>query len=85
VNSQNVDEMKANSTNPVIQRLLGVSGDMGKMLGVSNDWSYNIIKQVGNYAEIYDRNVGPDTPIGLERGLNALWTKGGLMYAMPVR
>ncbi|MDX1710019.1 MAG: amino acid ABC transporter substrate-binding protein [Rhodovibrionaceae bacterium] len=85
LNSKNVDEMKANSDNPTVQRLLGVSGDMGEKLGISQDWGYNIIKMVGNYGEIYDRNVGPDTPIGLERGVNALWIDGGLMYAMPVR
>jgi general L-amino acid transport system substrate-binding protein len=85
VNSENVDDMKANSDNPTVQRLLGASGDMGEKLGVSQDWAYNIIKMVGNYGEIYDRNVGPDTPIGLERGVNALWIDGGLMYAMPVR
>jgi general L-amino acid transport system substrate-binding protein len=85
VNSTNVGEMKANSTNPAVQRLLGVTGEMGDKLGLSNEWAANMIEQVGNYGEIYDRNVGPDTPIGLERGLNDLWTRGGLMYAMPVR
>ena len=84
VNSKNVDSMKS-SKNPVVRRLLGVEGDMGKNLGLSNDWAYNIIKQVGNYAEIYDRNVGPNTTLKLPRGINALWKDGGIQYAMPVR
>ena len=76
ITSANVDEMK-NSKNPEVQRLLGVSGEYGEMLGLSKDWAYNVIKAVGNYGESFDRNIGPNTPIGLERGLNALWTKGG--------
>ena len=84
VNSGNVDEMK-NSDNPNVTRLLGSSGDMGEKLGLDPEWAYRVIKTVGNYGEIYDRNVGPDTPLGLERGVNALWLDGGLMYAMPVR
>ncbi|MGH6793479.1 MAG: amino acid ABC transporter substrate-binding protein, partial [Methyloceanibacter sp.] len=82
ITSQNVDDMKANSTNPSIQRLLGASGEMGQLLGLNNDWAYQAIKQVGNYGEIFERNI---TPIGLARGPNELWTKGGLMYAPPVR
>ena len=58
---------------------------MGKALGLDEKWAYNIIKQVGNYGEIFDRNVGPKTPLKLERGLNDLWTRGGLMYAIPFR
>ncbi|MFQ5775977.1 MAG: amino acid ABC transporter substrate-binding protein [Kiloniellaceae bacterium] len=85
VTSKNVDQMKASSRNPNVRRLLGVEGDMGKNLGVSNDWGYNIIKQVGNYGESYDRYVGPKTALQLERGLNALWKDGGLQYSMPVR
>jgi len=85
VTSKNVDELKKSSTAPGIKRLLGVEGDMGKGLGLSNDWAYNIIKQVGNYAEIFDRNVGKDSPLKIERGLNALWSKGGLQYAPPIR
>ena len=73
------------SDNPTVQRLLGVSDAMGEMLGLPNDWAYQMIKQVGNYGEIFDANVGPDTPLRLERGANDLWTNGGLMYAMPVR
>lgn len=82
VTSKNVDEMKS-SKDPVIQRLLGVSGDMGTKLGLDNDWVVRAIKTVGNYGEIYERNV---LPIGLPRdGSNALWTNGGMMYAMPLR
>jgi general L-amino acid transport system substrate-binding protein len=85
VNSENVDQMKSGSNDPVVKRLLGVEGDMGKNLGLGNDWAYNIIKKVGNYGESYERNVGPKTPLKLERGANALWKDGGLQYAMPVR
>jgi len=85
VTSKNVDDMKANSENPNVRRLLGVEGDMGKNLGADNDWAYNIVKQVGNYGESFDRSVGPNTALGLERGQNALWKDGGLQYAMPIR
>jgi general L-amino acid transport system substrate-binding protein len=85
VTSQNVDDMKANSTNPGVRRLLGVEGEMGQGLGLSNDWAYQAIKQVGNYGEIFERNVGMSTPLQIERGLNAQWKDGGLQYAMPVR
>ncbi len=84
ITSKNVDDM-LKSTDPQIQRFLGVSPGFGKALGLDEKWAYNIIKQVGNYAEIFDRNVGPKTPLKLERGLNDLWTKGGLMYAIPFR
>lgn len=84
ITSANVDEKK-NSDDPNAKRLLGTEGDFGSKLGVGKDWAYNAIKQVGNYAEIYDKNVGPDTPLQLERGANALWNKGGLQYAPPVR
>ena len=84
INSDNVDA-KLKSKNPGIQRFLGVTGDMGNQLGLDNKWAYNIVKRVGNYGEIFNRNIGPDTPLGLERGLNALWTEGGLMYASPIR
>ncbi|WP_439528621.1 amino acid ABC transporter substrate-binding protein [Pannonibacter sp.] len=84
VTQANVEEMKA-SANPEIKRLLGVDGAFGEALGVSNDWVVNIVKSVGNYGEAFDRNVGPDTPLGIARGLNALWTKGGIQYAPPVR
>jgi len=84
ITSKNVDEM-LKSTDPQIQRILGVTPGMGKALGLDEKWAYNIIKQVGNYGEIFDRNVGPKTPLKLERGLNDLWTRGGLMYAAPFR
>lgn len=84
INSGNVDAM-LKSKNPGIQRFLGVTGDMGEQLGLDNKWAYNIVKLVGNYGEIFDKNIGPDTPLGLSRGLNALWTDGGLMYASPIR
>ena len=84
ITSKNVDEMKG-STNPEVKRLLGVEGDYGPMMGLSNDWAYNAIKMVGNYGEVFETFVGAATPIGLERGLNALWTKGGILYAPPFR
>ncbi|MDH3412256.1 MAG: amino acid ABC transporter substrate-binding protein [Gammaproteobacteria bacterium] len=85
LSSKNADEMKANSSNPQIKRIVGTEGDLGKSLGLSNDWCYNVIKQVGNYGESYDKNVGPDTALKLSRGVNAQWTNGGLQYAMPIR
>ncbi len=84
VTSQNVDEMK-NSPNPEIKRLLGVEGDFGEKLGMPKDWSYQAIKAVGNYGEIFERNVGAGSPMKIRRGLNNLWTKGGILYAPPVR
>ena len=84
VTSANADEMK-NSKDPGIKRLLGTEGDFGTKLGLGKDWAYNAIKLVGNYGEVYERTVGPNTPLKLERGSNALWTKGGLQYAPPVR
>ena len=80
----NVDQMRS-SNNPEVLRLLGVDGSQGEELGLSNDWAYQIIKQVGNYGEIFERNIGVDTPLGIARGLNALWTEGGLMYSPPFR
>lgn len=84
ITSKNVDKMKSHS-NPSVQRFLGVGGNMGKGLGLSKDWAYNIVKQVGHYGEVFDRNVGKDSPLKMERGLNALWNKGGIMYAPPIR
>ncbi|MDZ7665374.1 MAG: amino acid ABC transporter substrate-binding protein [Desulfotignum sp.] len=84
ITSQNIDKMM-DSGNPGIKRFLGVTPGLGELLGLDDKWAYNIVKQVGNYGEIYERNVGPDTPLGLPRGLNALWTEGGLMYASPLR
>ena len=85
VNQANVDDLKASTKDPIQRRILGMEGDLGKNLGVANDWGYQIIKQVGNYGDVYDKHVGPNTPVGLARGVNALWTNGGLQYAMPVR
>jgi general L-amino acid transport system substrate-binding protein len=85
VTSQNVDDMKANSTNPEVIRLLGKEGDFGTGIGLSNDWAAQIIKHVGNYGEIFDRNVGEGTQLKIARGKNALWNKGGLQYAPPIR
>ncbi|RED53952.1 amino acid ABC transporter substrate-binding protein [Aestuariispira insulae] len=84
ITSANVDEMKG-SDNPSIKRLLGTEGSVGADLGLGADWAYNIVKQVGNYGEVYDATVGPNTPLKLDRGVNALWTQGGILYAAPVR
>ncbi len=84
ITSQNVDEM-TKSENPTIKRILGVTPGMGKALGVDEKWVYNIVKQVGNYGESFERNVGMGSPLKIERGLNAQWTKGGLQYAPPIR
>jgi general L-amino acid transport system substrate-binding protein len=81
ITSANVDEFLT-SEDPVVRRLLGVEGELGSKLGLSNDFVYRVIKHVGNYGEVYDRNLGP---FNLDRGLNALWTDGGLMYAVPMR
>jgi general L-amino acid transport system substrate-binding protein len=84
ITSKNVDEM-LKSDNPGIKRILGVTPGMGKALGVDDKWVYNIVKQVGNYGESFDRNVGMVSLLKVERGQNALWTKGGLQYAPPIR
>jgi general L-amino acid transport system substrate-binding protein len=84
VTQANVDE-KLKSDNPAIRRLLGVEGSYGEGLGLTKDWAYRIIKAVGNYGEIFERNVGQGSPIKIARGLNALWNKGGLQYAPPIR
>ena len=84
VTSQNVDEMKA-SENPAVRRLLGIEGDFGQKLGLANDWAYNIIKHVGNYGEVFERNVGSRSTLKIARGVNALWRDGGLLYAPPIR
>ena len=83
ITSENVDDMRDNSSNPGVQRLLGTTPGLGEALGIDEDWAYNIISQVGNYGESYETNV--TELLGLERGINALWTNGGLMYAQPVR
>lgn len=84
VTSANVDAMR-NSKNPAIRRLLGADGTIGSNLGLPKTWAYAVIKQVGNYGESFERNVGINTPLKIERGVNALWTNGGLQYAPPVR
>ena len=84
VTSENLEEMMG-SSNPSVQRLLGVTPGMGEALGLSESWAHDAIAAVGNYGEIFERNVGVNTPLGLERGINDLWTRGGLMYAMPIR
>ncbi|WP_375165970.1 amino acid ABC transporter substrate-binding protein [Chelativorans sp.] len=85
VTQENVEDMAANSENPDIRRLLGADDNFGEDIGLTNQWMVHVIKAVGNYGEIFDRNVGPDTPLKIQRGQNALWTKGGLQYAPPVR
>ncbi|UYN96864.1 MAG: amino acid ABC transporter substrate-binding protein [Enhydrobacter sp.] len=84
INSKNVDEM-LKSDNPTIKRILGVTPGMGKALGVDEKWVYNIVKQVGNYGESFDRNVGKESILNIDRGVNRLWTQGGLQYAPPIR
>jgi general L-amino acid transport system substrate-binding protein len=84
VASKNVDEM-AKSNNPEIKRLLGTEGNFGEQLGLTKDWVGRIVKHVGNYGESFDRNVGPGSKLGIERGLNRLWSKGGIQYAPPIR
>jgi len=84
ITSKNVDEM-LKSDNPNVKRILGVTPGAGKALGLDEKWAYNIIKQVGNYGESFERNVGKGSALKLDRGVNALWTQGGLMYAWPIR
>ena len=84
VDSASADKAKAEG-NPSQKRLLGSEGDSGSKLGVSNEWAYNIVKQVGNYGESFERNVGKDSPLQISRGLNAQWNQGGILYSSPVR
>ncbi|MBA4788226.1 MAG: amino acid ABC transporter substrate-binding protein [Rhizobiales bacterium] len=84
VNSKNVDQM-GSTANPEIKRLLGTDGKFGEAIGISNDWVARIVKHVGNYGEVFDRNLGPSTPLAINRGQNNLWNNGGLQYGMPVR
>jgi len=81
ISSKNIDQ-QSGTQNPSIQRFVGASGDIGKMLGLDNKWALNIVKQVGNYGESFDTNL---KPLGFDRGINKLWTQGGLMYAPPIR
>jgi general L-amino acid transport system substrate-binding protein len=85
ITSSNVESLKGTSTDPAVMRLIGKSDDMGKLLGLDKEWLAKAIAQVGNYQEIFDRNVGEKTPLALKRGLNALWSSGGLQYGMPIR
>ncbi len=85
VTSANVDELSKGTDNPEINRLLGTEGDLGAMFGLDAAWAKNIIKSVGNYGEVFEKNIGENTPIGLARGLNAQWTDGGLLYSPPFR
>src|SRR5829696_651603 len=84
VTKANVDQMK-NSPNPEIKRLLGTEGKFGETVGLPNDWAYRIIKLIGNYGESFDKNVGSGSPLKIQRGQNALWSKGGQQYGIPVR
>ena len=84
ITQTNVGEMLT-STNPEIKRILGLEGDFGKSLGVDNDWVVRMVKAVGNYGEIYERTLGKDSPLKIERGFNRLWSQGGLQYAPPIR
>jgi general L-amino acid transport system substrate-binding protein len=81
VTSKNVDQ-QAQNPSPVMQRFLGAKGDFGKLLKLDNRWAYDIVKQVGNYGESFERHLAP---LGVDRGMNKLWNKGGLMYAPPLR
>ena len=85
VTQANVDQLKTGATDPVVQRLLGTTEDTGKLLGLDKEWMVRAIKATGNYGEIFERNVGPKSALGLPRGVNNLWNKGGLMYAYPIR
>ncbi|NEP90595.1 MAG: amino acid ABC transporter substrate-binding protein [Okeania sp. SIO2C2] len=85
ITQANVDDLKQNSEDPTIKRFLGVEGDLGEGLGLSNDFAYRVIKQVGNYGEIYGRNLGAQSQFKLPRGQNDLWTNGGLLYSPPFR
>lgn len=85
ITSANVDQMAKTSTNPEVRRLLGLDADFGKDMKLKKDWAYQIVKQVGNYGEMFERNVGKGSPLKIERGLNAQWNKGGLQYSPPFR
>src|SRR5262250_1226494 len=85
ISSQNIDSLKASSTDPAIKRFVGTGDDLGKFMGLDKEWSYRIVKQVGNYGESFDRNVGADSKVKLPRGQMNLWTKGGLMMSPPLR
>ena len=82
---KNVEEMVKTSQDPVVMRIVGTSEDTGKLMGLDKNWMVNALKATGNYGEIFERNVGPNSPLKLPRGVNNLWNKGGIMYAPPVR
>ncbi len=85
ITAASADELKATSRKPNVRRLLGAEGSFGADMGLDPDWALRAIKAVGNYGEIFARNLGKDTPLAIERGINALWNAGGLLYAPPVR
>jgi general L-amino acid transport system substrate-binding protein len=85
VTSQNAEQLRAESQNPSIRRLLGTVPELGQAVKLQASWMFDAIRAVGNYGELYERNLGTNTPIGLPRGANDLWTRGGLMYAWPLR
>ena len=85
ITSENIEQLKSDSQDPKVLRMLGKSEDMGKLLGLDRDWLSRAISSTGNYGEIFERNLGEKTPLGLKRGINAQWDKGGLMYAVPIR
>ena len=85
VTKANVDQLKTSTTDPVVQRILGTTEDTGKLLGLDKDWMARAIKATGNYGESFETHVGPKSALGLPRGVNNLWNKGGLMYAYPIR
>ena len=85
VTSANIDQMLKGTKNPEINRMLGTEGSLGEMLGLPKDWAVKALKAGGNYGEIFDRYLGEKTPLGLSRGLNALWNNGGILYAPPMR
>jgi general L-amino acid transport system substrate-binding protein len=84
INKSNIDE-QLKSENPEIKRLLGSEQNFGEQFGLTKDWAYRIVKLVGNYAEVFDKNLGVNSQLKITRGLNALWTKGGIQYGPPVR
>ena len=85
ITSKNVEAESKSTKNPDVARLLGADGEYGKDLKVKKDWVVQIVKQVGNYGEVFERNLGKSTPLEIDRGLNALWNAGGIQYAPPVR
>lgn len=88
ITSKNVDKLLADhkdSKDALVRRFLGIQDKLGEALGLSNDFAYRVIKHVGNYGEIFDRNLGMESPLKMQRGVNALWSKGGLLYSPPFR